>query len=198
MRKRVLWLCVAAAWMVLTSCQAAQPTATPVPPTAAPQPQAGVQLEVTGPEGTQVLTLDQIKEMSAAEGWAGTKNSVGKVTPAQRHKGVAIEELCKLVGGMTPQQAVSIVAEDGYAMTLSYDQAINGDLVTYDPISGDEIEFSDPLQVILAYERDGEPLDANSEGSLRAAMISPSNNQVTDGHWAVKWVRQVVIKPAAE
>ena len=32
-------------------------------------------------------------------------------------------------------------------------------------------------------------------GPLRLAIISPKNNQVTDGHWSVKWVTKIKVKP---
>jgi DMSO/TMAO reductase YedYZ molybdopterin-dependent catalytic subunit len=49
--------------------------------------------------------------------------------------------------------------------------------------------------VIIAYAREGQPLDKDSDGTLRLVIISPKNNQVTDGHWSVKWVNRIEIKP---
>lgn len=155
-------------------------------------------LEIVGPAGSKSLSLDQVRALPAVQGWAGTKSSVGKITQPILHKGVSLEELCKLVGGIGPEYAIQAVAKDGYAITLSYDEGIKGSLITYDPISGNETKIGDALQVIVAYERDGQPLPEESDGSLRMAVISPRNNQVTDGHWAVKWVRQIVIKPVSQ
>jgi hypothetical protein len=150
-------------------------------------------LEIVGPAGSKALTLDEVRALPAVKGWAGIKNSVGKITQPVLHKGVLLEELCNLVGGAVPEYAIDVIAKDGYVTALSYDEVIRGNLITYDPISGNEIKIGDALQVIVAYERDGQPLPEASEGPLRLAVISPRNNQVTDGHWAVKWVRQIVL-----
>jgi DMSO/TMAO reductase YedYZ molybdopterin-dependent catalytic subunit len=201
MKARRLVLSVALALVLsLAACQSAQPapTATPTASTTGAQTGATATLDLVGPAGSKTLTLDDVRALPAVQGWAGIKNSVGKITQPALHKGVALKELCNLVGGAGPEDAIEVTAKDGYATTLSYDEAIKGDLITYDPISGDEIKIGDPLQVILAYERDGQPLPEDSDGSLRLAVISPRNNQVTDGHWAVKWVVKIAVKPVTE
>jgi hypothetical protein len=200
MAKRLLALSAALALvLILVACQATATTPTPSPapsPTAA-QPQVAA-LEIVGPTGSKSLTLDELRTLPEAKGWAGIKNSVGKITQPTVHKGVSLEELCKLVGGAGPQDAIEVVAKDGYVTTLSYDEGIKGNVIAYDPISGNETKIGDTLQVIVAYERDGQPLPEESEGPLRLAVISPRNNQVTDGHWAVKWVRQIVVKHVSQ
>ena len=50
------------------------------------------------------------------------------------------------------------------------------------------------LTAILAYEADGKPLDPKQDGTLRLAIVSDELNQVTDGHWAVKWVNKLEVK----
>ncbi len=47
----------------------------------------------------------------------------------------------------------------------------------------------------MAFEREGQPLPEDSDGTLRVVIISPKNDQVTDGHWSVKWVVKLEIKP---
>jgi hypothetical protein len=47
------------------------------------------------------------------------------------------------------------------------------------------------LEPIVAFERDGEPLDKKEDGTLRVVIISEKNNQVTDGHWSIKWVDRI-------
>ena len=80
------------------------PTATPAPaqPTATAAPAV---LKLEGPGGTKSLTLDAIKALPVAEGWAGIKSSTGRITVPEPYKGVALNELCKLVGGLTPRPA---------------------------------------------------------------------------------------------
>ena len=50
------------------------------------------------------------------------------------------------------------------------------------------------MTAILAYEADGKPFDAKQDGALRLAIISAELNQVTDGHWSVKWVNKLEVK----
>jgi len=189
---------------LLAGCQAAPPTPTVAPtvaPTAPPapaKPHDTFGLEVIGPEGIEVLSMEDLKALPATEGYAGIKNSVGQVFPPLPCKGVSLEELCNLVGGIGPDQGVNVVAKDGYAMTLSYDQAIKGDLVLYDPGTGDETTIDQAVTLIVAYEQDGKPIPEDEEGPLRLMGVSPKNNQVIDGHWSVKWVRQVVVKSMTE
>ncbi len=184
--------------LLLAACQSAPPTAAPTspPPSAAPT-SAPVVLELSGPAGTKSLTMDDLKKLPAIEGWGGIKSSTGKITVPEPFKGVALDELCKLIGGLDSKSGISLVAKDGYAMTISYDQIANGKFITYDPGTGDEIDIADSLQAILAYERGGKPLPEDSDGALRLMVVTPKNNQVVDGHWSVKWVTRLEIKSLA-
>lgn len=174
---------------------AVPPTATPVPPTATPEP---VVLEVSGPGGAKSLTLAGLKALPAVEGWGGIKSSTGKITVPELFKGVLVSDLCNLVGGIASDNGVNFVAKDGYAMTISYNQIANSDFITYDPGTGDEVKIGEPLKVVLAYERDGKPLDVEQDGTLRLMVLNSKNNQVVDGHWSVKWVTQLQIKSLAQ
>ncbi len=40
-----------------------------------------------------------------------------------------------------------------------------------------------------------QPIPEDGEGPLRLAIISEKNNQVTDGHWSVKWITKIELKP---
>ena len=57
-------------------------------------------------------------------------------------------------------------------------------------------ELKNPVELtaILVYEADGKPLDPKQDGTLRLAIVSKEANQVTDGHWAVKWVNKLEVK----
>jgi DMSO/TMAO reductase YedYZ molybdopterin-dependent catalytic subunit len=113
-------------------------------------------------------------------------------------KGVALEDLFKEVGGLSDDAAVSIAAKDGYEMTMSVAQLRNGDFLTYDMVTGNEIKLDEPLQVLVAYEQDGKPIDPNAEGPLRLVIVSSKQDQVTDGHWSVKWVTKLEVKAVVE
>ncbi|MBN1401898.1 MAG: hypothetical protein JXA74_13740 [Anaerolineae bacterium] len=83
-----------------------------------------------------------------------------------------------------------------HAITFSYDQLVNGSFTAFVPATGEEIDRDEPLTVVVAYEREGQGIPEEEEGTLRLAILTPKPDQVTDGHWSVKWVRQIVIKPA--
>jgi DMSO/TMAO reductase YedYZ molybdopterin-dependent catalytic subunit len=194
-----IWFSFIVALLVMTGCGSEEPAATPTAELPAePETAGAVVLELAGPSETISLTMEDLEALPAVEGWGGGKSSTGRITPPELHKGVTLPELCAQIGGLEPGQGVNIVAKDGYAMTFSYDQIVNAEFITYDPGTGDEITVDDPLQVIIAYERSGEPISPDSDGPLRVAVISPQNNQVVDGHWTVKWVTRINIKDMAE
>jgi len=202
MRKFFVLLAGFFAVLIAASCTPA-PTATPVPPppTKVPvstKPPSPPVLKLEGSSGTKSLTLDEMKALPSVEGWAGIKSSTGKITVPERYKGVALAELGKLVGGIVPNTGVTLTAKDGYAMTISYDQIARGEFILYDPGTGDEVKIKETLAVIIAYEKEGKPLSADADGPLKLVVISAKNNQVVDGHWAVKWINQIAIKPLAQ
>ena len=188
--------------LALAAC-AAPPTPAPTPvPTAVPAtatavPPASsteVALTLIGKQGTKTLTLDDIMKMPATQGQGGMKSSTGKIEPPALYKGVLLTDLAALVGGMDQTQSVEVDAKDGYAMTYSPDQVLNGNFTTYDPGTGDETHSAGQLQVLIAYSADGQPLDPATVGPLRLVVISAQNNQVVDGHWAAKWVNKITVK----
>ncbi len=204
MKNTIRWLSLLLVMVIAVGCIQAEPTAIPpapptIAPTAAPaEPTAPapVVLTVEGLDGTTIsLTLEEVKALPAVEAWGGSMSSTGRITPPALHKGVAVEELCALVGGLAEGMAVRIEADDGYAMTISYDQIVNGAFTVYDPGTGKETTTDDTLRVVLTYEREGAPLSEREEGILRLGMLNNDQMQVTDGHWWVKWVNRVTIKP---
>ena len=166
---------------------------TPVP-TESAQPV----LEIIGLDETISLTLDELKALPVTEGYAGIKSSTGKITPPIPMKGVALKDLAELMGGMDETTGFNVVAEDGYSITFSFDQIQNGSFIAYDPATGEELKNPVELTAILAYEANGEAFDAKQDGTLRLAIISTELNQVTDGHWSVKWVNKFEVKNLGE
>jgi hypothetical protein len=185
---------------VATIAQPVEPTATAVPSISTPIPPtataAAPVLDIVGADGNVVksLSLDEIKALPSVEGQAGIKSSTGKVTPPATFKGVTLKDLAALAGNFDPTMGVNLIAKDGYSITFSYDQITKGTFVSYDPGTGDELKSPDPLTAILAYEMNGQPLNLETDGNLRLVIISEKNNQVTDGHWSVKWVTKLEVK----
>jgi DMSO/TMAO reductase YedYZ molybdopterin-dependent catalytic subunit len=168
--------------------EAEVPTVTPPMESAAPV------LELVGLADSLSLTMAELMDMPATEGFAGIKSSTGQITPPNTFKGVALKDLAALVGGMDETTGFNVVAEDGYSITYSYDQINKGTFVAYDPATGDELKNPVELTAILAYEVNGQPLDPKQDGILRLAIVSDTMNQVTDGHWSVKWVAKLEAK----
>lgn len=155
----------------------------------------GASLEVVGKDGTsKTLTMDEVKKLPSVEGYAGIKSSTGKITPPARFKAVAVTELAKLVGGLDDQSGISFIGTDGYEMTMSATQINGGSLVAYDVATGDEKQLDEQLVVALAYEIDGKPLDQQRDGDFRLVALTQKSNQVTDGHWSVKWIAKIQVK----
>jgi DMSO/TMAO reductase YedYZ molybdopterin-dependent catalytic subunit len=150
-------------------------------------------LEIVSEEQTVTLTWEDIQALPAYEGVGGRISSVGKVTPPAEFKGVTLENLCGLVGGITEENSVSVVAKDGYAMTFSYEEIAAGDFPTYDPLTGAESPFDGKLWVVVAYEEERASVPADGDGPLRLAILG-SQKLVTDGHWWIKWVERIEIK----
>ncbi len=169
--------------------ETAAPAATEIPA----EPLAPV-LEIVGLTDEQSLAMDEIMALPVTEGYAGIKSSTGKITPPVMFKGIALKDLAALIGGMDETTGFSVVAEDGYSITYSYDQIFNGSFIAYDPATGQELKNPVELTAILAYEADGQPLDPDRDGTLRLAIVSADLNQVTDGHWSVKWVNRLEVK----
>jgi DMSO/TMAO reductase YedYZ molybdopterin-dependent catalytic subunit len=207
MRKRIFLLLLIGI-MILTACQAAPtelaateapateisvpPTETPVPPTATP---ADPILEVVSGDGTTTsFTLDDLKALPVTTGQAGIKSSTGEITLPTEFTGVALKDLAAKIGNFDETMGINVVAKDGYGITFSYDQTMNGTFVSYDPSTGDELKTPVSLTAVLAYEMDGQPLDLEKDGNLRLVIISDKNTQVTDGHWSVKWVNKLEVK----
>jgi len=198
-----------AAVLLLGACQGlsggnpteTEPVSPPTPASTVPPPTATtgpVVLELVGPAETKGLSLNEIMLLGTTEGEAGIKSSTGKITLPAPFRGVSLKDLADLIGGLEPGMGINVLAEDGYGITFSYDQVNLGTFTAYDPATGEELESPLPLTAILAYEMDGKPLDPTSDGALRVVIVSPERNQITDGHWSVKWVAKIEVKSLVE
>jgi DMSO/TMAO reductase YedYZ molybdopterin-dependent catalytic subunit len=155
-------------------------------------------LEVAGPCGARSFTVAQLRKLPVTEGFGGVKSSTGKVTLPGRYKGVALRDLLAAIGGYDASKNVTVAARDGYSITFSHEQVMNGAFTAYDPGTGDTLAAHEPLHAILVYEHDGRPLDFAEDGPLRVMVVSERGGQVTDGHWSIKWATKLAIKPASE
>jgi hypothetical protein len=102
------------------------------------------------------------------------------------YTGVPLTTLCDLVGGITVNNSLRITAIDNYTTSFSYEQ-VNGDFITYDNTTGQEVPHSQLLTTILAYYFNRTDLP-ESDGPLRVAIVGPEGLATFSGYW----VKQVV------
>ena len=148
-------------------------------------------------KGTEQVryTFAEVKAMPAEEGWGGIMNSSGVISGPFKQKGVNLVSLLDKVGGIAEGDAIRITAKDGYSMTYSYDQIANGNFTTLEFTTGQEVPH-DKLIPIVSYEEDGMSL-TKQNGPLRIAILN-ADDQVTEGHWWIKWVTEIEIVPGEQ
>jgi DMSO/TMAO reductase YedYZ molybdopterin-dependent catalytic subunit len=152
-----------------------------------------VKWEVTlvGKNGEQkVLTYQEIRKLPAQEAQGGFFTTAGVVNGPYEVKGVLLQDLCGLVGGVTASDIVEITAKDGYSMVFDYKQ-LTGDIPTYDPVTIREVPH-ESLVVLLIYQQDGKSLSDSDGKPLRLAVVG-SERLLTEGHNWVKWVNKIKV-----
>jgi DMSO/TMAO reductase YedYZ molybdopterin-dependent catalytic subunit len=148
-------------------------------------------LTLVGKHGEQrVVSYGEIKELPSREARGGFFTTVGVVNGPYDVKGVLLRDICALVGGLDPDNLVSISAADGYSMVFDADQ-LAGDIETYDPVTLREVPHEE-LVVLLVYEQDGRPLSETDGRPLRLAVVG-SEALLTEGHNWVKWVNRIEV-----
>ena len=184
---------------VLAACGGSSGTEAPAPASPAVSPSGAVVLTLVGDDGEKQFTMNQLQALPAYTGYAGIKSSTGVITLPAEYTGVRLSDLTEMVGGISEANGVTLVAKDGYGMTLSYKMIVDHAFTAYDPATGVEQTPSKDLTVMVAYAREGKPL-GEDEGPLRLMVGTPEpGGQVVDGHWSVKWVERIsVTKASAE
>jgi hypothetical protein len=143
-------------------------------------------LTIIGANGTQVvLNETYIGNLTSYRAYGGYKTSSSSLKGRGYYTGVPINTLCDLVGGIHYGQTLQVTASDNYTMNFTYEQ-VNGDFVTYDNMTGDQVPHNQSLTTILAYYFNDTNL--TSGGPLRFAIVGPEG-LCTDSAY---WVQQVV------
>ena len=149
-------------------------------------------LTLVGREGREVvLSYDEVVTLPSVENRAGFFSSVGTVYGPYTVRGVPLDALLNLVGGMTPSDVLFVAAKDGYSCVFDYAQ-LNGDIATFQPDTLKMVPEGE-VRYLLIFEQDGEPLPEDSGGPLRLAVANPEG-LLTEGHWWVKWVKRLEIR----
>jgi DMSO/TMAO reductase YedYZ molybdopterin-dependent catalytic subunit len=151
-------------------------------------------LTLVGLNGT-TLVFDEsdIAKMEPIESKGGFKTSAGSLRGIGNYTGVRLIDLCNLVGGINETSSIIVTASDGYSMVYTYDQVMGQNLVTFDPGTGDEVNHTEPLTVILAYYKDGLNLTSDDGAPLRLGIVG-SEGVLTEGHWWIKYVTEIEVR----
>jgi len=155
-------------------------------------------LALVGRDGSEkVLSYAELLALPTVETAGGFFSSVGTIYGPFRVKGIPLETLLDLVGGMTASDLLQVSARDGYSMVFDYRQ-LQGDIDTF---AADTLRLvpGGAVQFLLIFEQDGQPLAENDGAPLRLAIINP-DGLLTEGHWWVLWVTRLGVRapsPAA-
>jgi hypothetical protein len=145
---------------------------------------------------TLVLKESDIARLEPFESKGGFKTSAGSLRGIGNYTGIRLVDLCNLVGGIDENCSLRVTASDGYSMVFAYNQVIGQNFVTFNPSTGDEVNRTQPLTTVLAYYKDGLNLTSD-EGPLRVAVLG-SEGLLTEGHWWIKFVVKIEVRPAVE
>ncbi len=159
-------------------------------PFGAPEEKINWNLTLIG-TAEKIVTFDELNIMPSYEAYGGFFSTVGIVSGPFKCKGVPVEDLCALVGGINSSDALRVSAPDGYMRVFTYDQ-YKGSFVTYDHETLREVPHRE-LKMILMYEQDGAPLSVDDGRPLRIAIVS-EEKLLTEGHYWIKWVDKMEIR----
>ena len=189
---------VAAAALVLIVIVAAIVTIWLVYPLLQKRALQPMNLALVALNGTTVALNElDISRLQTFESKGGFKTSAGSLRGIGTYTGVRLIDLCNLVGGINDTCSLRVTASDGYSMVCAYDQVMGHNLVTFDPATGDEANHTQPLTTVLAYYKDGLDLNSEDGGPLRLGILGPEG-LLTEGHWWIKYVVKIEIRPAIE
>lgn len=150
-------------------------------------------LTLVAANGTQ-LVLDSagIESLSSYRAFGGYKNQLGNIRGLGNYTGVPLATLCDLVGGISNSDILRVSASDDYSINFTYEQAKNGDFITYDPATGDQVVHLQPLTPIVAYYKNDTDLSSTDGGPLRLAIVGPEGYATNSTYW-VKYVVKLEI-----
>jgi hypothetical protein len=149
-------------------------------------------LSVVGSDGTG-LTLNEttISNLPAIRAVGAYINKIGIVKGLGNYTGPSLNTFCNLVGGMTGNTVLWVVAADNYTQILTYDM-VNGAFATYDPANGNPVQHNQSLTPVLAYYCN----DANltSGGPLRLAIVGPEGLATGSSYWVSQVVKLQIVQ----
>jgi hypothetical protein len=142
-------------------------------------------LKVAGSNGkVVVLNTSCIANLAPFSGYGAWKGYCGAINDLGNYTGVSLVTLCSLVGGISTGESLVIKSLDNSSQTFNYSQVM-GDFVTYDNITGEQIQSKESLTPILAYYFNGENV---TDGPLKIAIVGPEGLAT----YKPLWVESVV------
>jgi uncharacterized repeat protein (TIGR02543 family) len=158
-------------------------------------------LTITIGGATETYSLADIQERAAVTGKGG-RHAHGDpehmMHSTDSYTGTTVFDLMQEVGSGIPS-GYSVVANtaDGFKATFSHDQVKNG-LFKFMNLHGEVITTPMPkAELLLVYNRNGEPLDLSSEGPVRTGVVG-DDNQITDGNLWSMWVTSLTVAPPSQ
>jgi hypothetical protein len=115
-----------------------------------------------------------LRNMTAYTANGSFVTSTGRIDGPDQYTGVNVTYLLEAVGGIVDGQGAIVNARDDYEMIFNYDQII----------------WNDTVEMVLAYDVNGEPIDADD--APRIVYIG-EDSPLTDGHFWVKMVESIRI-----
>ena len=137
---------------------------------------------------TKSYTLDEIRNMPSVSGYGGYVKKSNVTIGPDLYKGVSVKYLLQNLS--LPENYSIAVIGSGYTKNFSFD-VINGNVEIYNE-SGSYIGVGN-VTMILAYEKNGNPLSEEKGGPLRVAFVS-DNNYFTPASMWVKKVLSIEVK----
>jgi hypothetical protein len=149
-------------------------------------------LTVIGANGQKVvLNSTSMAALSSFTAKGGFESSGGAIEDVGNYTGVPIQTLLNLVGGMTSDETLTVTGSDGYSMVFTYSQVNGQGFTTYDPVTGSEVQSTQPLTMVVNYFQNGVPLTSDI-GPLRVGVLG-SEGLLTEGHYWVSLVTQLQV-----
>jgi hypothetical protein len=133
--------------------------------------------------GTSVtLNQNAISNLPAITAAGGFINRLGLIKSLGNYTGPSLNTFCNLIGGMQINTVLQITGADGYTQLLTYDM-VNGAFATYDPVTGNPVQSTQPLTPILAYYFNDANLTAGVDGPLRLTIVGPEGLVTPSRYW---------------
>jgi hypothetical protein len=153
-------------------------------------------LTLVAANGTEfVLHEGDVGSLLSMRGFGAYENTLGYIRGIGNYTGVPISALCDLVGGLSENDSVLVIAQDGYSAILTPAQ-LGGEFEAFDPNTGYPVPQTQPLTPIIAFYKNDANLTEGDGGPLRLAIISPENLATNSTLW-VKYVARVKILSGA-